>query len=100
MLSKCKKCNEGKIQYTQLSSPQTGFVTGCTRCDFTNYINHPDERIYVFVEPHPTGGSATIEITEFQIRIWMTGTYPQIPTEHQVDEFCLLHWAWEKNPER
>ena len=100
MLSNCKKCNEGKIQYTQLSSPQTGFVTGCTRCDFTNYINHPDERIYVFVEPHFTGGESTIEISESKIMKFMAEHYSNVPLMYRLETFITIHWAWEKNPER
>ena len=53
-------------------------------------------KVYRFVEPHITGGSALVEITEEQIRNWMKKTYPMVEEEHQIEEFCFLHWAWEK----
>jgi hypothetical protein len=53
-------------------------------------------KVYCFAEPHITGGSALVEITEKQIRTWMKKTYPMIKKAHQIEEFCVLHWAWEK----
>ena len=38
-------------------------------------------------------------ITEEQIRNWMKKTYPMVEEEHQIEEFCVLHWAWEKENE-
>ena len=56
-------------------------------------------KVYRFAEPHITGGVATVEITEKQIRTWMKKTYPMIEKAHQIEEFCVLHWAWEKENE-
>jgi len=53
-------------------------------------------KVYRFAEPHVTGGDALVEITEEQIRNWMKTTYPMVEEEHQIEEFCVLHWAWEK----
>ena len=52
-------------------------------------------KTYLFYEPHGTGGNALVEITEKQIRDWMNLTYPDVKQEHQIEEFCILHWAWE-----
>lgn len=56
-------------------------------------------KVYCFAEPHITGGDALVEITEKQIRTWMKKTYPMIEKAHQIEEFCVLHWAWEKENE-
>lgn len=56
-------------------------------------------KVYCFFEPHITGGSALVKITEKQIRAWMKKTYPMIEKAHQVEEFCVLHWAWEEENE-
>ena len=53
-------------------------------------------KVYCFNEPHITGGHAIVEITEEQIHDWMKKTYPMVKEEHQIEEFCVLHWAWEK----
>ena len=52
-------------------------------------------KVYCFNEPHITGGHAIVEITEEQICDWMKKTYPMVKEEHQIEEFCALHWAWE-----
>ena len=56
-------------------------------------------KVYCFAEPHITGGDALVEITEQQIRTWMKKAYPMTKEEHQIEEFCALHWAWEKENE-
>ena len=56
-------------------------------------------RVYRFAEPHITGGSALVEITEKQIRTWMKKAYPVTEKEYQIEEFCALHCAWEKENE-
>ena len=56
-------------------------------------------KVYCFAEPHVTGGVATVEITEEKIRAYMNKNHPIVSEEHQIEEFCVHHWAWEKENE-
>ena len=64
------------------------------------------ERVFVFVEPHPTGGDCTIRITESQILKYMNKEIKQkiqkkhpdmdVTDELLIEEFCVVHWASEE----
>ena len=58
------------------------------------------KQIYIFEEPHCTGGNATIEITGEQIIDYMVKlnieAYDELTFQKLIDDFCTNHWAWKK----
>jgi len=56
-------------------------------------------KVYVFMEPHYTGGDATVEITEEKIRAYMNKNHPIVLEKHQIEEFCAHYFAWKKDGE-
>jgi glutaredoxin-related protein len=60
-------------------------------------------KTYIFLEPHPSGGHATIEITEEQILKYMKKTpeHCKCLTDEQIIEtFTVINWAFEKETEK
>lgn len=57
-----------------------------------------EERVFVFDEPHYTGGNARVEITESQVVRFMKENYPDrgFSDEELVESFVINNWAWEK----
>ena len=60
-------------------------------------------KTYRFEEPHCTGGSSTVDITEEQILKYMKeeiipkfqDKYPKdISDECLIEDFATVHWAW------
>jgi len=64
------------------------------------------ERVFTFVEPHPTGGHCTVSITGSQIIRYMNKhikekiqkKHPdmEITDELLIEEFCVIHWCSEE----
>lgn len=61
--------------------------------------SNEDNKVYQFVEPHPTGGSAVVTITGDQILEYMKKAYPEkskeLSDEQLIQDFCSVHWASE-----
>jgi len=58
-----------------------------------------DERIWLFVEPHITGGHCTVEITDEQIIAFMSKSEAKekgATRDQLIDEFVVVNWCWEK----
>ena len=60
------------------------------------------DKIYLFVEPHHTGGMCTVEITEPQILEYMLkrkaldDRFKDVSDEDLIDYFKVNHWCYEK----
>jgi hypothetical protein len=60
------------------------------------------EKIFTFMEPHPTGGDCKVTITESKIIDYMKKIQEQNPKmkdatdEMLLDEFCINHWCYEE----
>jgi len=55
-------------------------------------------KTYIFEEPHPTGGNATVEITEEEIIAFCRKDplYKDLSDTECVYNFVIINWAWEK----
>ncbi len=47
-----------------------------------------------FVEPHPTGGHATVTLTKEQAVNWTRAVHPELSDEQALENFIVVHWAW------
>ena len=58
-------------------------------------MNEKKEIYYEFVEPHITGGHATIIISESKILEYMKKVYPnsELSDNELIEEFAIVHWA-------
>jgi len=60
------------------------------------------ERIFIFMEPHHTGGDCKVTITESEIIKHMKKIQEQNPKMKDatdamlLDEFCIIHWCYEE----
>jgi hypothetical protein len=57
-------------------------------------------KVYLFCEPHVTGGNSLVSITDRQIIDYMKRLndprYNNISDEDIILDFISVHWAWEK----
>lgn len=60
------------------------------------------ERIFVYEDPAPGGGNMRVFMKESEVIEYMKEMgYSRPPTDDQlIDEFCIVHWAWEHKPEK
>lgn len=61
-------------------------------------MSEEEDTLYVFHEPHMTGGHATIEITRAQIVKFMREAFPEwsCTDEEALQEFVAVNWATKK----
>lgn len=73
----------------------------CDECYKSHTMGSQLKKKYVFVEPHITGGSSTVEITGEQILKFMKNKkreeFKELSDEQLIESFLLTHWAKEQN---
>lgn len=52
------------------------------------------EKYLEFIEPHPTGGTSFVRLTEDQVIRFMQEKYPELSEEAALDEFIVINWAY------
>lgn len=55
-------------------------------------------RTFEFVEPYEDGTPAYVRMTEAEVISWYRKgrSYPpEVSDEQIIDEFCVVHWAYE-----
>ena len=55
-----------------------------------------DDEVWVFIEPHPTGGVATVEITRAEILSLMKPAHNNSSEDATIRGFVSIHWAVRK----
>ena len=51
--------------------------------------------ILEFVEPHPTGGTCYVRISKEKAIAWQKRKWPQATDEDALEDFKVVHWAFE-----
>ena len=47
-----------------------------------------------YLEPHPSGGTCRVRMTEQQAIDWTKKMHPELTDEQALDDFAVIHWAY------
>ena len=51
-------------------------------------------KLLEFLEPHPSGGTCRVRMTEQQAIDYTKKIHPELTDERALEDFTIIHWAY------